>query len=720
MMRERFVVGTGPRLTTILRGRHRQHVGRGVAAAACLEPLESRRLLSHTWFVAPAGNNAWRGTFARPFKTIQAAAKIAQPGDTVEIETGTYRETVHPAHSGVTFTNYQRGAVIITGTDTLGGWSNAGSGNGVYQASMPWDLGEGNNQVFVDGQMINEARWPNSGPDLLHPAESTVASYSDGTLYDPSITQPNGYWAGATITVTPGDAWVAYTGTVTDSGPGWLKVSLPAPSIWQVETPIAGNSYFLSGKFEALDAPGEWYRDASGTLHLWDSAGDNPTAHDAEVKRREYGFDLSGVSGTTIQGIGLFACTIHTDAASTNTTIDAITAAYITQFTNPGGSGWYPPAGSGIELNGDQSILENSTIAFSAGDGVYVGASNVQVTQNVIHDIDYSGSDAAGVRVDGTNAMVDHNTIYNAGRDGINLQSAPAKVLDNVIHDFMLLTYDGGAVYAMQIDGQGSEVAGNTMFDAHKNNYDGLDATGVVLDGDSSNFVVHDNITANVDSGLKANGTSFNEHIYNNQFGATQFAIESNGWTGYAYDWSGSQLHDNVFYNANLKLGANITETHDTFASGSPTIDVPAPVDPPMPVPAPAFVTPRLAGTIQGAFRARPRTMRAAAAYGLSATATLPGFGSVRVTGAAIGAIRRGSATGTLRLVNAKGAVTLALASPGATIAMPTPDEFGYAVVAATRAYAPLAGTTGVLDLTFTPTNPRGLVGGFTLVFTAG
>lgn len=689
-------------------------------SAPAFERLEPRCLLSHTYFVAPSGNDAWRGTLARPLKTIQAAANRAQAGDTVEIEGGTYRETVSPAHSGVTFTNYDGQTVIIAGTDTLGGWSSSGDGGAIYQTSMPWDLGDGNNQVFVDGQMINEARWPNTSLDLLHPTEAKIASYSDGTIEDPSITQPGGYWTGASITITPGDAWVAYTGTVSDSGAGWLKVSLPAPSIPPLETPIAGNSYFLSGKFQTLDAPGEWYRDASGTLYLWDPAGDNPTSHDIEVKRREYGFDLSGVSDTTIQGIDLFACTIHTDAASTNTTLDSLTAAYITQFTNPGGSGWHPPEPSGIELNGANSTFKNSTIAFSAGDGVYVGGADTRVTNNIIHDIDYSASDGAGVRVNAANVTVDHNTIYNAGRDGINLQAAPATVLNNVIHDFVLLTYDGGAVYTTQMDGQGSEIAYNTMFDAHKDNNLGLDATGIVLDDDSSNFVIHDNITANVDSGLKANNSSFNEQIYNNQFGGIQFAIESNAWWPDEYDWSGTKLHDNVFYNPYLNIGANVTQSNNTFATGSPAIDVPAPADDPLPVPAPAFVTPQLSGTVQGQFRARLATARAAATYTLTATATLPGFGVVRASATAVGAIRQGNATGTLRLTSARGTVMLLLTSPGATVSAPTPSQFAYTVTQATGSYKPLAAAAGLLTLTFTPSNRSGSLGAFTLVFAAG
>jgi hypothetical protein len=703
-----------------------------------IEPLENRTLLSSTWFVATNGNDSGPGTLAQPFKTIQAAANIAQTGDTVDIEGGTYRETVHPAHSGVTFTNYKGQTVTLTGTDQVTGWSN--NGGAVYKASMPWDLGEGSNQVFVDGQMVNEARWPNSSPDLLHPTEASVGGYSNGVLYDQSITQGNGFWAGATITITPGDSWVAYTGVVNNSGPGWLQISLPGTGISQVETPAAGNSYFLSGKFQALDAPGEWYRDASGTLYLWDPASDNPAGHDIEVKHRQYGFDLSGVANTTIQGINLFACTVHTDWASTGTTIDGITAAYVTEFNNLWGSGWAPAGPYGIELNGAGSTLENSTIAFSAGDGVYVNAPNIHVTNNVIHDVDYSGTDAAGIRIFGANAMIDHNTIYNAGRDGINLEAAPAQVLNNVVHDFLLLTYDGAGIYTQRLNGQGSQIAYNTIFNAHKNNYGGLDACGIMLDNDASSFSIHDNVTANIDAGLKANNTSYNEQIYNNQFGASQYGIESNGWTGFAYSWWGTQLYNNVFYNSNMKIGASVSEWANTYTTGSPALNVPMTAGSPIPTPEPAIspagssggsvgsssasastnaTTPPVSGTIQGRFLATARTTKRAAIYRLNATASLTGLGTVHVSGTAIGAIVKGSATGTVRLASAKGVVTLSLNAAAQTNAMPTPSAFTYTVTHATGAYKKLAGS-GTLTLAFAATNKRGTAGTFKLVLAGG
>ena len=47
-----------------------------------------------------SGSDKNPGTLAAPFQTIQAAANVAQPGDQVEIETGTYHETVNPKYSG--------------------------------------------------------------------------------------------------------------------------------------------------------------------------------------------------------------------------------------------------------------------------------------------------------------------------------------------------------------------------------------------------------------------------------------------------------------------------------------------------------------------------------------------------------------------------------------------------------------------------------------------
>ena len=48
------------------------------AMVAMVEKLESRELLSTSWYVSPSGSTSNPGTLAAPFKTIQQAANVAE------------------------------------------------------------------------------------------------------------------------------------------------------------------------------------------------------------------------------------------------------------------------------------------------------------------------------------------------------------------------------------------------------------------------------------------------------------------------------------------------------------------------------------------------------------------------------------------------------------------------------------------------------------------
>src|SRR5436305_13604645 len=94
-----------------------------------IELLESRLLLSRSWFVATNGNDAAAGTLAAPFRNIQHAASLAQAGDTIFIRGGLYHETVTPAQSGtsaapISYMPYGSPSVTIDGADPCGGWAN--------------------------------------------------------------------------------------------------------------------------------------------------------------------------------------------------------------------------------------------------------------------------------------------------------------------------------------------------------------------------------------------------------------------------------------------------------------------------------------------------------------------------------------------------------------------------------------------------------------------
>src|SRR5687768_8412915 len=243
--------------------------------ASPLEGLE-RRVLMATYYVAPGGSDSAPGSLEQPLRTIQQAADRAAAGDTVLIRGGVYRETVTLPRSGaadapITFRPFNNESVTVSGADVVSGWSSH-SGS-IYKASQGWDLGLGQNQVFVDGQMMIEARWPNTTLDVSRPKKATAdavtamyageASYA--TVTDDAL---NGFapgaWAGGTILIASGESWVTQAGSITSSGSGKVSfdyVQRLNPKSGRFETPRAGDPYFLTGKFVGLDAAGEWFFD---------------------------------------------------------------------------------------------------------------------------------------------------------------------------------------------------------------------------------------------------------------------------------------------------------------------------------------------------------------------------------------------------------------------------------------------------------------------------
>ena len=92
------------------------------------EPLETRRLLSTTYYVATSGNDANAGTaLTAPFRTIQRAANLAGPGDTVLVRGGTYRESLGTISKKVNLQAYPHEKVWINGAAVLANLKRAGN-----------------------------------------------------------------------------------------------------------------------------------------------------------------------------------------------------------------------------------------------------------------------------------------------------------------------------------------------------------------------------------------------------------------------------------------------------------------------------------------------------------------------------------------------------------------------------------------------------------------
>lgn len=50
--------------------------------------------------VSVNGNDTDKGSASKPFRTISAAAQVAQPGDVITVHQGTYRERINPPRGG--------------------------------------------------------------------------------------------------------------------------------------------------------------------------------------------------------------------------------------------------------------------------------------------------------------------------------------------------------------------------------------------------------------------------------------------------------------------------------------------------------------------------------------------------------------------------------------------------------------------------------------------
>jgi len=463
------------------------------------------------------GNDANSGTFEQPFETIGKAAGLMVPGDTCMVRRGTYRETVAPAGSGradarITFRPYADEEVVISGCEPVTGWAR--QEGSIWKAPIAWDLGQGNNQVFVDGSFVFEARWPDSA-DLSRPTVNPVGPGSTwmpdnatGIICDDHITQPPDFWRDAVVCIRPGRRWYARTAKVTGSAPGQLNVFLHTAgttAILSYEN-IAkyGGDYFITGTMNALDGPGEWFHDGT-SLYLWAPDGGDPGTHTVEAKKRKYGFDLSDRSFVSVEGFRFFGTSIKTSAQTSNCLIDGIDAQYIDHSTIIPSMAFHKYE-CGILLYGSNNEIRNSRIAWSAGNGVTVRGNGHRITNCEIHDVAYAGIDGATINT-GFDTSSDHEfsycTLYNSGRSVlIHRKAENTRIVHNHMYNAGLQMTDLGVTYTIATDGKSTEIAWNVVH--------GCAFSGIYLDNDNANCNVHHNVIYDVRYALHLNRPSVN------------------------------------------------------------------------------------------------------------------------------------------------------------------------------------------------------------------
>ena len=97
--------------------------------------------MGREYHVTKTGNDAADGNLDNPLRTVNAAAQMAMPGDTVTVHEGTYREWVNPFYGGIDdarrilYRAAEGERVELKGSEPVTEWKKGK--NGVWTACLP-------------------------------------------------------------------------------------------------------------------------------------------------------------------------------------------------------------------------------------------------------------------------------------------------------------------------------------------------------------------------------------------------------------------------------------------------------------------------------------------------------------------------------------------------------------------------------------------------------
>lgn len=425
---------------------------------------------------------------------------------------------------------------------------------------MPWSMndqawtgGAGADQVFINGIMVPEARWPNLAPNF-NPACVTrdqLARASSGQVLNPGSEKegklgsaryqfPDLFRSGVSLNNTriffvAGCQWTPMTGVITGKEGDSVTFSckaFPEGRTW--EHPVAGSAnvyharandpFYLWGSLGLLDSPGEWVRESNSMIYLWFHEEFNFKRDRIEAKRRSWAFDIKDRQNIIIADLKIFAAGISSNTSSSNLLIDSIYAQYVSHGTWFGGW-WGNPVEPNemthsegtIQLRGPNSEIRNSRIEYSAGAGIVLAGNNSRAVNNVVENVGYSGT-GAGISARGSGIshrraecetfLIAQNTVRGTGYlqcvDIYNVRNT--KVTFNDLSESARLTTDNGVLFgARQLEN--TEISYNHLHDSHGlGKEDGWEHyygnSGIYLQDQLTNVTVHHNVIWNCRGGI--------------------------------------------------------------------------------------------------------------------------------------------------------------------------------------------------------------------------
>ena len=555
------------------------------------------------------------GSMDNPFASLEHAGNVmrwdSSYGDknTVYAE-GTFRETLEltkwktatdgTASEPITYKAWTGKQAVISATEELeGSWESLGNNiwkldlNANPNAEVDFagtDVSQ--QQVFINGTMATVARWPNIPVgDAAKVANQNLAISDDGGsgyLKDSDLSELSGLnLSGAKITAQTGKMWFTETGTVNSVSGDQINFSISG------DTPGEGNSYFLYGDKELLDAPYEfYYEQSSNSLYVVTPDGMDINDASVEAKARTQTLfmydDDSSLEHFHFEDIEFFGGTLHINAGNTQGLVfDNIKLSYANHDLNYSDgqgldAGYNTPD---VFVNANGIVIQNSTFEHSSGRMINISqwSKDVEIINNEFENIGYSGVGSAIID-GGANTHIADNTISSTSGQAIQLRAAGGGgglVENNHIHHNGYITTDfaaidinnGGFANFNELTVRNNyihDIDPNDIYDPTLEHWGGY---GIRVDG-GSNINIYDNLIHDVSSAGLSIELRGNQHIdlHNNTVDG-DFLIIDNGNSVSNIDIANNivtgELRDAGFDNAASELLSFNTSNPNLFESGT-------------------------------------------------------------------------------------------------------------------------------------------------------
>ena len=371
------------------------------------------------YHVSLIGSDTNAGLQAAPFRTIQHAADLAQPGDVITVHEGVYRERINPPRGGESDAKrivYQAAPgekVVITGSEIVKLWEHVT--NDAWQVKIPNSFfGKFNPYSdLIHGDWYKSSRPNHTGAVYLNGDWLREATNID------SVTQP--------AAATPSWFGVVSNGVTTITAqfkgvnPNNAQVEINVRQT--VFTPSkTGVNYITVRGFDLRNAATPWAPPSAGQIGIVSA-----------YWCKGWIIENNEVSYSTCSGIALGKYSDEFDNTNFKGDAEPYTDCVRRALTN----GWNKETiGSHIVRNNNIHHCEQCGIVGS------LGCAFSKVIGNEIHDIHvrglFGGWEMAGIKFHGAvDVEISHNHIYRVLRNAIWLDwmAQGTRVTANFMHD---------------------------------------------------------------------------------------------------------------------------------------------------------------------------------------------------------------------------------------------------------------------------------------------